>query len=61
MEAILGRPLRRDENVHHRNGRRGDNRPANLEIWVSKQPSGQRPDDLVAWAQEILARYEDKL
>jgi len=30
-EAMLGRPLRGDEVVHHRNEQRGDNRPENLE------------------------------
>ena len=31
-EALLGRPLRRDEEVHHRNGDRRDPRAANLLI-----------------------------
>jgi hypothetical protein len=59
MEAILGRPLWPDENVHHRNGVRDDNRPENLELWVRPQPPGIRVEDAVAWARTILARYGD--
>lgn len=49
MEQMLGRPLEKFENVHHRNGIRNDNRPENLELWVTRQPQGQRVEDLVSF------------
>ena len=57
MEQHLGRRLWPDESVHHRNGQRSDNRLENLELWSDWQPAGQRVEDKVAWAREILARY----
>ena len=59
MESMFGRHLHPDENVHHRNGVKDDNRPENLELWIRPQPSGIRAREAVAWAREIIARYGD--
>ena len=57
MSQHLGRELHRDEQVHHKNGIRNDNRIDNLEVKPTFHGAGQSITDLVPWAREILRRY----
>jgi endogenous inhibitor of DNA gyrase (YacG/DUF329 family) len=59
MEKDLGRALHPHEHIHHKNGERADNRPENLELWVTtnRQPKGQRLEDVVVYMTSFLSLY----
>ena len=65
MERTIGRPLLPTERVHHKNGKRDDNRPENLELWTGvgtskKDPHGVRVVDKVLDLIDRLTADERK-
>ncbi len=57
MSQHLGRALRKEEKVHHKNGIRHENEFLNLELWVKGHCSGQRVSDRITDAISFLYRY----
>lgn len=58
MTAKLGRPLRSDETVHHKNGKRADNRPGNLRLYKRGAHHPGYGDFYQEW-QEALSKVRD--
>lgn len=58
MSQHLGRALYPEENVHHLNGVRDDNRIENLELWCKPPRKNVRVADAIRDCKEFLAKYE---
>ena len=66
VERKIGRYLLPTERVHHKNGKRDDNRPENLELWTGigtnkKDPHGVRLVDKVLDMIDSLTKEERML
>ena len=51
--------LTKNQNIHHKNGIKNDNRIENLELWDSSQPYGQRIEDKIDYYHNFIMQYKD--
>lgn len=61
VEAMLGRPLRKGEVVHHRNGKKNDNRPENLQVCSSNSDHMRRYHARDAYWTDEMDRQLERL
>ena len=57
MIEFLGRDLLKHEEVHHKDGNKTNDDISNLELWSHSHPAGQRVEDKILWAKELLESY----
>jgi hypothetical protein len=58
-ESHYGVSLKTNQNIHHINGDRTDNRIENLQLWDTSQPKGQRVEDKLEYYFSLIKEYKD--
>jgi predicted ribonuclease toxin of YeeF-YezG toxin-antitoxin module len=58
-EQHYGITLTLNQNIHHINGDRLDNRIENLELWDTSQPKGQRVEDKINFYFSLVEQYKN--